>query len=375
MKQNMRKRSPLAVLLALCLAMQLCVPAAMASNRLMRAGDAAIEQIEEEEGFRAEKYSSGGKWYIGYGTECGAEDYPEGITREEAELLLMSKVEAYEAKLNDFFDRYDVTPTQGQFDALICFSYNFGTGWMSGTSDLVKIARGEKDATRLEVAHAFGEWCHSGGQAQAGLADRRLQEAAIYLDDSTRAAENEFAYLIINMESGTSYETDFAVYEIGKTYGSFPKAEKLGYGDEADFWEIVGLLHDLDFEMYPDEHCIKSQEIMRENGLDERLIRATASHGYGLHFDGLPEPQHEMEKILFATDELTGLIGAVALMRPSKSVSDLEVKSVKKKYKDKKFAAGCSREVIERGAEMLGWDLDTLIEQTILAMRASIHVE
>lgn len=180
MKQNMRKRSPLAVLLALCLAMQLCVPAAMASNRLMRAGDAAIEQIEEEEGFRAEKYSSGGKWYIGYGTECGAEDYPEGITREEAELLLMSKVEAYEAKLNDFFDRYDVTPTQGQFDALICFSYNFGTGWMSGTSDLVKIARGEKDATRLEVAHAFGEWCHSGGQAQAGLADRRLQEAAIY---------------------------------------------------------------------------------------------------------------------------------------------------------------------------------------------------
>ena len=141
-------------------------------------------------------------------------------------------------------------------------------------------------------------------------------------------------------------------------------AEKLGYGDEADFREIVGLLHD-----------IKSQEIMRENGLDERLIRATASHGYGLHFDGLPEPQHEMEKVLFATDELTGLIGAVALMRPSKSVSDLEVKSVKKKYKDKKFAAGCSREVIERGAEMLGWDLDTLIEQTILAMRASIHVE
>ena len=229
MKQNMRKRTPLAVLLALCLAMQLCVPAAMASNRLMRAGDAAIEQIEEEEGFRAEKYSSGGKWYIGYGTECDAEDYPEGITREEAELLLMSKVEAYEAKLNDFFDRYDVTPTQGQFDALICFSYNFGTGWMSGTSDLVKIARGEKDATRLEVAHAFGEWCHSGGQAQAGLADRRLQEAAIYLDDSTRAAEDEFAYLIINMESGASYETDFAVYEIGKAYGSFPKAEKLGY--------------------------------------------------------------------------------------------------------------------------------------------------
>ena len=152
-------------------------------------------------------------------------------------------------------------------------------------------------------------------------------------------------------------------------------ANELGYGDEADFWETVGLLHDLDFEMYPDEHCIKSQEIMREKGLDERLIRATASHGYGLHFDGLPEPRHEMEKVLFAADELTGLIGAVALMRPSKSVDDLEVKSVKKKYKDKKFAAGCSREVIERGAEMLGWDLDTLIERTILAMRASEHVD
>lgn len=147
-------------------------------------------------------------------------------------------------------------------------------------------------------------------------------------------------------------------------------ANELGYGDEADFWETVGLLHDLDFEMYPDEHCIKSQEIMREKGLDERLIRATASHGYGLHFDGLPEPQHEMEKVLFATDELTGLIGAVALMRPSKSVEDLEVKSVKKKYKDKKFAAGCSRDVIAQGAERLGWELDMLLERTLEAMRS-----
>lgn len=147
-------------------------------------------------------------------------------------------------------------------------------------------------------------------------------------------------------------------------------ANELGYGDEADFWETVGLLHDLDFEMYPDEHCIKSQEIMREKGLDERLIRATASHGYGLHFDGLPEPQHEMEKVLFAADELTGLIGAVALMRPSKSVDDLEVKSVKKKYKDKKFAAGCSRDVINTGAERLGWSIEELMEKTILAMRS-----
>lgn len=144
-------------------------------------------------------------------------------------------------------------------------------------------------------------------------------------------------------------------------------AEKLGYGEEKEFWGIVGLLHDLDFEKYPEEHCIKSQEIMRDKGVDEKIIRATASHGYGITVD--IKPEHEMEKILYATDELTGLIGAVAIMRPSKSVQDLELKSAKKKFKDKKFAAGCSREVIENGAQMLGWDLDKLIEETILAMR------
>ncbi len=144
-------------------------------------------------------------------------------------------------------------------------------------------------------------------------------------------------------------------------------AEKLGYGDEKEFWGLVGLLHDLDYEQYPDEHCIKSQEIMRERGLDERLIRATASHGYGITVD--IKPEHEMEKVLFAVDELTGLIGAVVLMRPSKSVQDLEVKSVKKKFKSKNFAAGCSREVIQEGADMLGWSLDELIEQTIEALR------
>ena len=146
-------------------------------------------------------------------------------------------------------------------------------------------------------------------------------------------------------------------------------ANELGYGDEADFWAIVGLLHDLDFEKYPEEHCIKSQEIMREEGLDERLIRATASHGYGLVCD--IKPEHEMEKVLFAVDELTGLINAVAIMRPSKSLDDLELPSVKKKFKDKKFAAGCSRDVIRQGAEMLGWSLDDLISRTILAMRVS----
>jgi predicted hydrolase (HD superfamily) len=145
-----------------------------------------------------------------------------------------------------------------------------------------------------------------------------------------------------------------------------------GYGNEADFWQTVGILHDLDFEKWPDQHCTKEQELMREHGLDERIIHATASHGYGLTVDIVPE--HPMEKVLYAVDELTGLIGAVAIMRPSKSVSDLEVKSVRKKYKDKKFAAGCSREVINRGAEMLGWELNELIEKTILAMRASENV-
>lgn len=152
---------------------------------------------------------------------------------------------------------------------------------------------------------------------------------------------------------------------VGKTMRYF--AEKLGYGEEADFWEIVGILHDLDFEMYPEEHCIKEQEIMRERSVDERIIHATASHGYAITVD--IKPEHEMEKVLYAVDELTGLIGAVVIMRPSKSVQDLEVKSVKKKYKSKNFAAGCSREVIERGAEMLGWTLEDLIARTIEAMR------
>ena len=145
-------------------------------------------------------------------------------------------------------------------------------------------------------------------------------------------------------------------------------ARKLGYEQEEDFWGIVGLLHDLDFEKYPDEHCVKSQEIMREEGLDESLIHATASHGYGLVVD--VKPEKEMEKVLFAVDELSGLIWAAALVRPSKSVQDLELKSVKKKFKDKRFAAGCSRDVIEKGAEMLGWSLDDLISETILAMRS-----
>ena len=145
-------------------------------------------------------------------------------------------------------------------------------------------------------------------------------------------------------------------------------AEKMGYGEDADFWEVVGLLHDIDFELYPDEHCIKAQEILKEKGFEDDFIHAVASHGHGECCD--VEPVHEMEKVLFAIDELTGLIGAAALMRPSKSVSDMEPKSVKKKFKDKKFAAGCSRVVITNGAERLGWELDRLIEETLEAMQS-----
>lgn len=152
---------------------------------------------------------------------------------------------------------------------------------------------------------------------------------------------------------------------VGNTMRYF--ARELGFADEEDFWGIVGLLHDLDFEKYPEEHCIKSQEIMKERGIDEKIIYATASHGYAITVD--IKPEHEMEKILYAVDELTGLIGAVVLMRPSKSVQDLTLKSVKKKYKSKNFAAGCSREVIERGADMLGWTLEDLIQRTIDALK------
>jgi len=135
-----------------------------------------------------------------------------------------------------------------------------------------------------------------------------------------------------------------------------------------EFWTVVGLLHDIDFELFPDEHCVKGEEILTENGVDESIIRSAMSHGFGLTKTPY-EPESQMEKILFAIDELTGLIGANAIMRPSKSVQDLEVSSVKKKFKDKKFAAGCSRDVIRRGTEMLGWELEDLIGQTIEAMR------
>ena len=145
-------------------------------------------------------------------------------------------------------------------------------------------------------------------------------------------------------------------------------ARELGCGDEETFWACVGLLHDVDFECWPDQHCVKAKEILEAEQIDQRLIHAVCSHGWGMTGTDA-KPEHTMEKVLYATDELTGLIGAAALMRPSKSTKDMELKSLKKKFKDKKFAAGCSRETISQGAELLGWDLDTLLERTLCAMQ------
>ena len=146
-------------------------------------------------------------------------------------------------------------------------------------------------------------------------------------------------------------------------------ANDLGYAQEANFWAICGLLHDVDFEQFPQEHCKKAPELLAEINAEPEIVHAVCCHGYGLVSN--VKPEHEMEKVLFAADELTGLIGAAARMRPSKSVCDMEVASLKKKFKDKKFAAGCSRDVIKQGAEMLGWELDALFEKTLAAMRAT----
>ena len=146
-------------------------------------------------------------------------------------------------------------------------------------------------------------------------------------------------------------------------------AKELGYADAEAYWGIVGLLHDIDFELYPEEHCLKAPQLLAEAGIGEDMIHAVCSHGYGLTVD--VEPVHEMEKVLFAADELTGLIGAAARMRPSKSCTDMELSSLKKKFKDKRFAAGCSRDIIRTGAEQLGWELDKLMAMTLEAMKAA----
>lgn len=145
-------------------------------------------------------------------------------------------------------------------------------------------------------------------------------------------------------------------------------AKELGYGEDEEYWAITGLLHDIDFELYPEEHCRKAPELLEKGGVGEDMIYSICSHGYGICSE--QEPKHQMEKVLFAADELTGLIWSAALMRPSKSVMDMEVKSLKKKFKDKRFAAGCSRDIIRQGAERLGWELDELFDKTIEAMRS-----
>ena len=145
-------------------------------------------------------------------------------------------------------------------------------------------------------------------------------------------------------------------------------AKDLGYAEDADFWALCGLLHDIDFEGWPEEHCQKAPELLRELPVTDELVHAVCSHGYGICCD--VEPTHEMEKVLFAVDELTGLIGAAALMRPSKSCQDMELSSLKKKFKDKRFAAGCSRDVIRDGAQRLGWELDTLLQKGLDAMKS-----
>lgn len=162
----------------------------------------------------------------------------------------------------------------------------------------------------------------------------------------------------------------FTVEAVMKWY-----ANELGYAEDAEYWGIVGLLHDIDFEQYPEEHCLKAPELLREGGVGEDIIHSVVSHGYGITIGcGVTldvAPEHEMEKVLFAADELTGLIWAAALMRPSKSTKDMELKSLKKKYKSKGFAAGCSREVIQRGADQLGWELEKLLTMTMEAMKAT----
>ena len=162
----------------------------------------------------------------------------------------------------------------------------------------------------------------------------------------------------------------FTVEAVMKWY-----ANELGYAEDAEYWGIVGLLHDIDFEQYPEEHCLKAPELLREGGVGEDIIHSVVSHGYGITIGcGVTldvAPEHEMEKVLFAADELTGLIWAAALMRPSKSTKDMELKSLKKKYKSKGFAAGCSREIIQRGADQLGWELEKLLTMTMEAMRAT----
>lgn len=194
----------------------------------LTAGNFAIDLIRRYEGFSSKMYYIDGHWYVGYGSQVSEGAYPNGVTEEEAEALVREELRRTESVLNAFFESNGLSPTQAQFDALLDFTYNLGSSWLSGNSDLVKIVRGEKEATRLETAHAFVEWCHAGGVALSGLADRRLEEAALYLDGSTDTAAN-LAYLIITREEDVVRSTDLAVYERGGIYDAFPTMFRLGY--------------------------------------------------------------------------------------------------------------------------------------------------
>ena len=202
------------------------------------------------------------------------------------------------------------------------------------------------------------KWCVSGA-VHTGQGERNMD----YI-----ARENALALLKRYNQDPFHLQHAFTVEAVMKWY-----ANELGYAEDAEYWGIVGLLHDIDFEQYPEEHCLKAPELLREGGVGEDIIHSVVSHGYGITIGcGVTldvAPEHEMEKVLFAADELTGLIWAAALMRPSKSTKDMELKSLKKKFKDKHFAAGCSRDVIKQGSDILGWPLDELMEKTIAAMR------
>jgi predicted hydrolase (HD superfamily) len=204
-----------------------------------------------------------------------------------------------------------------------------------------------------------GQACIARGNVRCLCRKKSWEEK--YMEHITR--EDAFALLRKHNKDPFHIQHAITVENVMKWY-----ANELGYAQDAEYWGIVGLLHDIDFEEYPDQHCIKAPELLREGNVEESIIHAVCSHGYGITVD--IQPEHEMEKVLFAADELTGLIWAAALMRPSKSTKDMELKSLKKKYKSKGFAAGCSREVIERGAAMLGWELDELLTKTLAAMSA-----
>ena len=211
---------------------------------------------------------------------------------------------------------------------------------------------------------------HTGNTYNAGAVKGYYESKAVYdlsLYEKT-ALEKRGIDVILTRERNQDpglYERGQMAVKNGRGY-----ANELGYGDEAGFWEICGILHDIDFEEYPEEHCLVAPRLLKEGGAEDEVIHAVCSHGYGIHEWINAKPEHEIEKVLFVADELTGLIWAAAKMRPSKSTKDMEVSSLKKKFKDKKFAAGCSRDVIIKGAENLGWELPKLMEMTILAMRS-----